>query len=94
VRDYRRTRIEQLASILSYCAFHPRLKTHITQAANFNSQSVKPHIKYLVKKGLLETSTKRKHTYYSITERGFNVVKQWGTLQLLQKKTVLKGSST
>lgn len=93
MRDYR-TRLEQLASILKYCAFHPRLKTHIVQAANFNHQSIRPHIRYLLKKGLLKTMVKRKHTYYVVTDAGFNLVKQWGTLELLCQNNILKAETT
>ena len=75
--------LEVYIDILKVLAHQGPLKvTHVMYKANLNSNSLKKHLKFLIKQGLVEEEFVGKEVaVYAVTQRGIKVLKYFRELR-------------
>jgi len=83
----RRTRIDIIHDILNAIrAKGGKIKpTHLMYRANMSHKSLNKYLKELEGKGLIASSEEKGHTYYSVTEKGIDFMKEFQKMQKFQQ---------
>jgi predicted transcriptional regulator len=83
--ELRRSKMEMHLDILMTLAQRGPLKlTHIMYKANVNCSVLKEYLDFLIQQRLIEEKTlKKEKIVYTITEKGFTVLKYFRELQIM-----------
>lgn len=80
----RRSKLEILMDILFLIQKKERAKpTHILYEANLSYKSLNEHLDSLISNGLIKKVEKNKHTFYELTEKGYNSINEFRRIKRL-----------
>jgi len=86
----KRSRLEILANILSFCAKEKK-KTHIMYRANLSYRQLCTFIGFLTSMGLLTVVSDGKETFYRRTAEGTSFLRDFEKIESMLKKTNVPG---
>ena len=80
-RSVRRSKMEMLCDTLSVIASGETAPTRVMYHANMSWIETKRCLKILIERGLVEAKTDQKREYYSLTEKGFELVRTFNNIR-------------
>ena len=80
-RAVRRSKMEMLCDTLSVIASGETAPTRVMYHANMSWIETKRCLKILIQRGLVEAKNDQKREYYSLTEKGFELVRTFNNIR-------------
>jgi predicted transcriptional regulator len=80
-RAVRRSKMEMLCDTLAVIASGETAPTRVMYHANMSWIETKRCLRVLIERGLVEAKTGQKREYYSLTEKGFELVRTFNNIR-------------